>query len=309
MPIDSVATLPGVPAAIAEPQVSQAISMPSVPVDTVLRMPRHAVPHAFDADLGHALDAAVDVDRLDMSAFTAIVEEASRPPAWTGGHDGSARIIHPAGHSAVLGVLAMLFVACMLAYSHFGRALSTSVHDLWSVRRRQNAFDDSAPGRKRVGVLLALQFAAYSGVLLYAAMRPGPCTDAAAALVATLRMAALAAVYYVFQLCAYSIVGYAFAPDAGKSRRWVDGFVASQGLAGVVLALPTLGLVFYPDAANAMLIAAAVVYISARMIFIGKGFRIFYTRPASLVYFILYLCTLEIVPAIAVYALALNIAG
>ncbi|MDE6161065.1 MAG: DUF4271 domain-containing protein [Muribaculaceae bacterium] len=309
MPTDSVATLHSASASVSAPHASQTTSPASTPADTVLRMPRHAAPRAFDADLEHALDAAVDVDRLDMSSFTAIVEQASQPPAWTQGHNGDTRIIHPAGHSVVLGMLALLSVACMLAYSHFGRALSTSVQNLWSVRRRQNAFDESSPGRKRVGVLLALQFAAYSGVLLYAAIRPGQCTDATAALTATLRLAALAACYYVFQLSAYGIVGYTFAPDISKSRQWLDGFIASQGLAGVVLALPTLGLVFYPEASEIMLIAAATVYIAARLIFIGKGFRIFYTGPASLVYFILYLCTLEIVPAIAIYALSMQLAG
>ncbi|MDE6452718.1 MAG: DUF4271 domain-containing protein, partial [Muribaculaceae bacterium] len=275
--------------------------------DSVLSMPRHAVPKAFDASLEHALDAGIEPVQLDMSAFESIVAEASAPPAWLSGEAAEPRTVHPASHSAVLGVLAMLFVACMLAFSHFGRALVASVQDLWSVRRRQNAFDESSPGRRRVQFLLALQFTAYCGVLLYAAVRPGPGTDAARALTDTLRLTLLAAGYYLFQLAAYATVGYAFASDSAKSRQWIDGFNASQGIAGMLLALPTLGIIFYPDAASGMLIAAATVYLTARLIFIGKGFRIFYTGPTSLVYFILYLCTLEIIPVLAVVALAHNL--
>lgn len=284
-------------------------SLTTTAPDSVLRMPRTAVPHPFDASLDHALEAAVEAEPLDMSLWEHYVALAAEPPAWTRGHDGNSRIMHPAGHSVVLGVLALLFIACMLTYSHFGRALTASVRDLWSVRRRQNAFDESTVGRRRVQTLLAIQFVAYCGVLLYAAVLPGPCTDAARALHNTLTLMGLAGAYYLFQLAAYSTVGYAFAPDPAKARQWLDGFNASQGLAGLILALPTLGLVFYPDAAAYMLLAAAVVYIAARLVFIGKGFRIFYTGPASLVYFILYLCTLEIVPAVAVFAAASALAG
>lgn len=277
--------------------------------DPVLRMPRTAVPHPFDADLDHALGAMVADDQLDMSAFEAIAAEASAPPAWTAGHEPEPRVIHPAGHSAVLSVLALLFVACLLAYSYFRRAIATGVHDLWSLRRRSNAFDESSPGRRRVQLLLALQFAAYGGVLLYAAFSPGPVPDTAGALADTLRLTGLAAAYYVFQMCAYATVGYTFAPDGARARQFVDGFHASQGLAGLALALPTLGLVFYPDASMAMLITAAGIYIAARLIFISKGFRIFFTGFTSLVYFILYLCTLEIVPVLCVYGIARSIVG
>ena len=39
-----------------------------------------------------------------------------------------------------------------------------------------------------------------------------------------------------------------------------------------------------------------VLYIIARVIFICKGFIVFYDNFYSLLYFILYLCTLEIAP-------------
>lgn len=177
------------------------------------------------------------------------------------------------------------------------------------MRNRENAFDETGAGRRRVQVLLAVQFSAYCGVLLYAFLCPGALSDPRRALMSILALMLLAAGYYLFQLCAYAIVGYVFDPDPVRARQWVDGFCASQGLAGTALALPTLGLVFYPDAATAMLIIAASIYIAARLIFIGKGFRIFYTGFPSLVYFILYLCTLEIVPALCVCGAAGMIVG
>lgn len=277
--------------------------------DSLYIVPHEAVPAPFDGSIDHALAAAVETEPIDLSLFRSIIAEADAPPAWTQGREPEPRIVHPAGHSVVLGVLALLFVACLMAFSYFGRAITASVQDLWSVRRRENAFDEGSPGRRRVQLLLALQFAAYGGVLLYAAVCPGPATDARGALVDTLRLMGLAAAYYVFQYCAYGVTAYAFAPDESRARQWLDGFSASQGLAGMVLALPTLGLVFYPDASAAFLIAAATIYLMGRLIFIAKGFRIFYTGLGSLVYFILYLCTLEIVPVLCIVAAATAIAG
>ena len=88
-------------------------------------------------------------------------------------------------------------------------------------------------------------------------------------------------------------------------RQWLRGFNASQSLAGLALIIPALLTIFYPDAARPTLIVAGCIYFLARVIFIAKGFRIFFTRITSLVYFILYLCTLEIIPVILVYQAAM----
>ncbi|MDE6853726.1 MAG: DUF4271 domain-containing protein, partial [Muribaculaceae bacterium] len=52
-----------------------------------------------------------------------------------------------------------------------------------------------------------------------------------------------------------------------------------------------------------LIISLSIASIS-RLLFIIKGLRIFYTGIGSLLYFILYLCTLEIIPGCAVYVLS-----
>ena len=47
-----------------------------------------------------------------------------------------------------------------------------------------------------------------------------------------------------------------------------------------------------------MLWIGVIIYISCRIVFICKGFRIFFNNLVSLLYFILYLCSVEIVPVI-----------
>ncbi|MGM9811684.1 MAG: DUF4271 domain-containing protein [Muribaculaceae bacterium] len=43
------------------------------------------------------------------------------------------------------------------------------------------------------------------------------------------------------------------------------------------------------------------IYFVCRLIYIIKGFRIFFNNFTSIFYFILYLCSGEIIPLIAVY--------
>lgn len=54
-------------------------------------------------------------------------------------------------------------------------------------------------------------------------------------------------------------------------------------------------------------VVAAAAYIAARVTFIAKGFRLFYDNFLSLLYFILYFCTLEIAPVAALYLISINI--
>lgn len=105
--------------------------------------------------------------------------------------------------------------------------------------------------------------------------------------------------YYLFQLCAYNAVGYAFT-DNEHRRAWIRAFNASQGLLGFALMPAAIVTVFYPVAAMAALWVALALYVVARFLFIVKGFRIFYENFGSLLYFILYLCTLEIIPPLII---------
>lgn len=50
-----------------------------------------------------------------------------------------------------------------------------------------------------------------------------------------------------------------------------------------------------------MFVTAALIYLISRILFIYKGFKIFYRNILDLFYFIVYLCALEITPLFWVY--------
>ncbi|MFG6389490.1 DUF4271 domain-containing protein, partial [Muribaculum sp.] len=89
--------------------------------------------------------------------------------------------------------------------------------------------------------------------------------------------------------------------DATGAAQWLKGFNATQALLGFLLLVPALAVLFYPAAALSLISISALLYILARIVFICKGFRIFYHNFPSLLYFILYLCTVEIIPVLLVY--------
>ncbi len=200
--------------------------------------------------------------------------------------------------SGILTLLTVMFLFVAFNFKHCAKLFRVLAVDMWSVRRRANAFDDPTANETRVLVALLFQLWVCEGLLAYAALSGlGYIAASASIFKPIVALSGIAGVYYLLQLVAYRFVGYLFTDPIGASQ-WVKGFNSSQAFLGIALMAPTLVTVFYPSATDAMLWTASGLYIAARMMFIIKGFRIFYHNFPSLLYFILYLCALELVPLI-----------
>jgi hypothetical protein len=235
------------------------------------------------------------------------VEEAPAPPQWTTGLEPIPRPVTAATDSTLMGILVALLLLVTLSFRRCGRLFKTLFKDLVTVRTRAKNFDEHTSNESRLVVLYGVQLTVYMGILLHAASNLYHGTPVMGdGFAVTGREMLLYAGYYLFQIAAYATVGYAFAVGE-KRRHWMRGFNASQALLGFGLALPALTTVFYPSAATIMLQIAVCLYILARVVFIFKGFKIFYHKISSLVYFILYLCTLEVIPVIFTLYCAVNI--
>ncbi len=198
-------------------------------------------------------------------------------------------------------LLTAVFILAAVNASSLRRALVTYGTELWKVRSRGNMFDGDVGVRIPTAVLLGIVFVVSGGLALY-----GMCGSTHPSFAGACAMMALTAAYYVFQLCAYGAVGNTFA-TADESRQWIDGFCATQAYLGIALALPAVLTVCCPEWDKILSIVSLSIYEALHLVFILKGFKIFYRTIGSLLYFILYLCTLEILPQIAIYRLALYI--
>lgn len=118
----------------------------------------------------------------------------------------------------------------------------------------------------------------------------------------------LCALLFLVQRCGYAVTAYTFAPRPTVDvKAWLRAFSATQSMLGVALLLPAIGTLFYPIAAMTLVWVGAALYVAARILFIIKGFRIFYVNGFSVFYFFLYLCTLEIMPVGAIAIAVLKI--
>lgn len=197
---------------------------------------------------------------------------------------------------AGLLLLMTLIAAGARTFRHIFGALDT---ELLGVRRRANAFESHTSAESRTLLLMVLTGCFCQAILVGYFFRP----DAVSDLPLLLALTGVTVTLYLFQVVAYNILGFTFTDKVNKTQL-LKGLNLSQGLTALLLLIPTFILLFYHNVAMTMLIVAGCLYILGRIAFICKGFRIFYNGLSSLVYFILYLCALEIIPVIIVGAAA-----
>lgn len=189
----------------------------------------------------------------------------------------------------------------MFNLNHCRRIFKNLPQDLWGLRQRENAFDEQIPYERRTFMIMIIQMLVCETILMYLWFQPAGTAESFRQINTTLGLLfALTATYYIFQLTAYTAVGWIFSSGNGF-RLWIKGFNTSSALLGLLLFIPAITALFYPSATFIMIVISLFFYFLARLIFIFKGFRIFYDSFFSLIYFILYLCTLEIIPVFYIY--------
>ncbi|MDE6267456.1 MAG: DUF4271 domain-containing protein [Muribaculaceae bacterium] len=206
--------------------------------------------------------------------------------------------------SVLVGGLLLFFVFIAMNFGEVRRLFKNFGQDVWSVRRRRgNAFDDRTTNENRTLGLLMLMASGGEGIFMADACGIEPSNVGAVGL-----MAAIALGYNVFQLLCYILVGYVFTDQTGK-RQWLRGYVSSQSMLGLLLLPAGLVALVHPGVSEWMMWGALGLFVSARLVFIAKGVKIFYQNLPSLVYFILYLCALEIIPLLIACGGAASVAS
>ncbi len=218
------------------------------------------------------------------------------------------------GMSCIFSAIFVLFCVIGLRFRNNIKYLTTLLRNLVEVRVRHNVFDETVRETSFL-VLLNLLWSCSAGIILCRFLRytlPGADTGASFGIPALTTHPALcmvicmgiAVVYTCFMALAYLTVGNVFS-DRVRARMWLKGFAASQGVLSALWLPLSLLLIFYPEWSEVLFWIALVTFLLAKIVFIWKGFRIFFTRFSSWVLFLYYLCSLEIVPLILTYWAAL----
>lgn len=217
----------------------------------------------------------------------------------------------PAESWVMLGMFILFAIVCLRIRSN-RKYLRVLWRDLTEVRERHNAFDDTVKETSLL-VLLNIFWCACAGVLLYYGLRIAvPDIPEFSFAIPALHQApgkaimlciGMATAYNAFMTTAYSLIGRIFS-DALHASMWVKGFSAQQGLSTFFLFPLALLALCYPDNCQFILIIALFPFIIGKFIFICKGFRIFFSNLTSILLFLYYLCSLEIVPLILTFVLS-----
>jgi len=219
------------------------------------------------------------------------------------------------GMSYIIGGLVLLFCIIGLRFSNNRKYITAMFRSMVEVRLRSNAFDETVRETSFL-VLLNLLWSCSAGIILWAVLGftlSGNPSDS----IGLPQLVALpaqtigicmgvAVAYTCIMAVAYMTVGTVFS-DATHGRMWLKGFTAGFGLLGIIYFPLSLLLLFYYEWTGILLSIALVTFILAKIVFIWKGFRIFFTQISSWVLFLYYLCSLEIVPLILTYLAALQL--
>lgn len=208
----------------------------------------------------------------------------------------------PTATSWVLAAVILLFCLVCFKFRKNLKYIRLLVTELTDTRERGNMFDDTA--RETFFMfLLNLLFCVSSGIMLYyaasgEALSPLSFSGSKLAL-----CCALTAGWELLLLAVYSISGFTFFSRSSTSL-WIRGFIANQGLLALALTLPSILLLFHPAWTAGILILCISLFTIARIMFIWRGLRIFFSQNNSLLLFLCYLCSLEIVPILITYEAA-----
>ena len=212
------------------------------------------------------------------------------------------------GISFILTGLFILFLIIALRFHNNIKFAVSIFRNLIETRTRQNVFDDTVRETSLI-IMLNFLWCATAGIIGYYVFRflyPASAINIEAA-IGILWGIALAVAYSLFMWWAYSAVGWIFS-DRSHAALWVKGFSASQALMTPAFFIFALLGICQPESAPGIGIVAAVVFLLAKLVFIWKGYRIFFHQFSSWVLFLCYLCSLEIVPLILCYRCAVYFA-
>lgn len=276
------------------PSIKNPMPLNNHPADTSLHVPdtvdAYYAPQYLD---GFPVTEPGDSALGDINTLP-VMEQPPRGQAQPFAHS-------PLNDTPSMALLLTGLLAVTLSYHTGYKYIENFFHYMFSTRRRENLFEDHTVNETKILTALVANTCITEGFLIFFAvqlLKPLLATSLQSNVFPHVAAyCGLAAGFYIIQWLVYKILGYTFSDKVG-SKLWIDGFKSSQSFLGLLL-LPVLILIMlYPAHGKLLLTIAAILYIAARLIFIYKGLRIFYGNLSSILFFILYLCAVEIVPLV-----------
>lgn len=279
----------------------KAVAHTTVVTDTVQTTPSAGTPEPFVPQYIHGFDRSTPLKETDplKDLQETIIEIPKGFPA--------EKIPQtPANNTTITVIVLVIFLLFAFTFKKGIKTLGQMLRSLFNVKERQSIFDDSTVRETQLrAILLCMTFISegfflFRFVTLYTPALSnfigiGVCCGGVVALI-----------FYLLQKWIYTGVGLLFS-DPSHTRKWIESFIAINTLISIPFALLVLTTIFMPPTGRATIFVAGAIYLISRILFMYKGFKIFYRNILDLFYFIVYLCALEITPLFWVYKLSVLI--
>ena len=207
------------------------------------------------------------------------------------------------GESWVLAGLFLLFFIIALRFKNSKKYAVGLFNNLIETRTRQNVFDETVRETSLL-VMLNIMWCVCVGIIGYSCLSNlfGDKITGVPSYLGMLWGMVFAAGYTMLMALCYLGVGTVFS-DKAHARLWLKGFTASQAITTPLLFFTALWAMCLPQYEMSVGISALIIFILSKIVFIWKGFRIFFNQISSWVLFLCYLCSLEIVPLVLMFRL------
>ncbi|MBR5102617.1 MAG: DUF4271 domain-containing protein [Muribaculaceae bacterium] len=221
------------------------------------------------------------------------------------GTPAASHTVTPLHDNGAMALLLLSLVLVATSYKTGYKYIQNFSRNLFSIKRRESIFIDHTVSEVKMMSALAINTCVMMGVAFYYTIAWAEPTLAPTLqnnvflCVGALSLIVLA--FYFVQLLGLKLLGYVFS-DKINTKVWLNGYKASWALLGLLLLPVVIAMLLFPHLSRVLTIIVVILYLCCRFIFIYKGFRIFFNNLTSSVYFILYLCSVEIVPPILLSA-------
>ena len=201
----------------------------------------------------------------------------------------------------------ILFFICFFIIasiiSNRNKLLPSVFSGLFRNKDRHNLFYGTVTNETLNKLFLSLQTVLLLSIIIYCYVvheRFLPVTNLTQLLIFLGKCSLLLIIFFIYKFLTYSAIGAIFF-EKETVLQWNYDYFSLISLNGIFLFFPAL-ILFYVEPAYIFCIYFLVFYLIFNLLFIFyKIYTLFFHRKERLLYFILYLCTQEIIPLYLVY--------
>ncbi len=199
-----------------------------------------------------------------------------------------------------------IIIACLVLFAwlklFYNKFIDQTFISLWNFQLSENFLRDQSIFSRRVSILLNLNFIITSGLFFYLVavffeMNPWVLAPFNIFLVSAGIITLLLAARYIIS----HLTGVIFnCPKLFKD--YLSQILIIYKIAGIVLIPVIMAIAYLPDNLRIYLIIIGLTLLAAGVLFrFVKGIQLIFNKDVSRVYLILYLCSLEFLPALVIY--------